>query len=367
MSLSREQCNELRGLAIIFIVIHNFVHQVRFGFTCQNESSFLIERTRDYLDRVFSGGILNSVYEFFSFLGWIGVPVFVFLSGYGLVKKYETDSHSLIIKTYVGHSWLKLFFLMLPGVVFFALFNQFIGLGGLHVHLKYAAYLSLLGNLFGLDTLTPSIYWYFGLTFELYLAYIVLNRFRSKTLLFCCVALPLVFQICLLYTGHDDFVHFNLRNLIGWLPVFCTGVYLGRYGEQQKDHHNKTHWSIFLGLLILSAGLLPLCNLAPWSWVFIHFVSLLFFFCLVRLLDSVRPIASALVFLGSYSSFVFASHPISRIIVNDWSNPSWGVGLQLMLYFLLIFAMVPLYKFIVVKLTALFNTIPVFKGDKKTV
>lgn len=366
MSLSRKQCNELRGLAIIFIVIHNFVHQVRFGFTCQNESSFLIERTRDYLDRVFSGGLGNSFYEFFSFLGWIGVPVFVFLSGYGLVKKYETDPHSLKLKTYVGHSWLKLFFLMLPGVVFFSLFNQFIGLGGLHVHLKYAAYLSLLGNLFGLDTLTPSIYWYFGLTFELYLAYIVLNRFRSKALLFCCIALPLVFQIGLLYTGHNDFVHFNLRNLIGWLPVFCSGVFLGRYGEQYADY-KKVHWGAFLALFLLSAGLLPLCNLAPWSWVLIHFVSLLFFYCLVRVLEQIRPIASALVFLGSYSSFVFASHPISRIIVNDCSDGSWGVGLELMLYLLLIFALAPLYKFIVVKLTALFNTISVFKRDKESV
>ncbi len=31
------------------------------------------------------GGIIENV---FSFIGWVGVPVFVFLSGYGLAMKY---------------------------------------------------------------------------------------------------------------------------------------------------------------------------------------------------------------------------------------------------------------------------------------
>ena len=267
MSLSREQCNELRGLAILAIVLHNFLHQTRFGFTGQNESAFQLERTHDFLAGVFSGGFWNAFGEVFSFLGWIGVPVFVFLSGYGLVKKYEQDPSPMRTWPYVIHSWLKLFLLMLPGVLFCAVFNQIIGLGGLHVQLKYAAYLSLLGNLFGLDTLTPSIYWYFGLTFELYLVYIVLNKHRSKVLLAIGIVFPLILQFFLLYAGKDSIVHFNLRNLIGWLPVFCTAVILGRHEKYGERPDEKTPWWVFLVLLFISSALLIPCNTYPWCWI----------------------------------------------------------------------------------------------------
>ena len=304
---------------------------------------------------MFSEGFWNAFGEVFSFLGWIGVPVFVFLSGYGLVMKYEQDPSPFRIWPYIKHSWLKLFLLMLPGVLFCAVFNQIIGMGGLHVQLKYAAYLSLLGNLFGLDTLTPSIYWYFGLTFELYLAYIVLNKYRSKILLFICIALPLVLQIILLYAGKDNIVHFNLRNLIGWLPMFCMGVFLGRYEKREERPEKKSPWWIFLLLLLISSVLLIPCNLYPWCWVLIHFVSFVFFYSLFYLFHRLPHIGSVFAFVGSYASFVFAAHPIARIIINECRIESWGAGLELLLYLLLIIILVPLYKFIVVKLAALFH------------
>ena len=356
MTLSRKQCNELRGLAIFAIVLHNFLHQTRFGFTTQNESSFDPARTQEFLGRVCQEGFWNSLGEIFSFLGWIGVPVFVFLSGYGLVKKYEQGSAPLVIPTYLKHSWLKLFLLMLPGILFCALFNQFMGLGGLHTHIRYAIYLSLLGNFVGIDTMTPSIYWYFGLTFELYLVYLFLHRFRSKRILLICVAAPLVLQLVLLLFGQDNLVHFNLRNFIGWLPVFATGIYAGRRESLRAEWQENTppRW-LYLLLLILSAGLIVLCNLSPWSWVFIHFAALLFFYCLVKAFEGLAPAEALPALIGSYASFVFACHPIARIIVNEChlGAHGWNPGLELLLYVILVIALTPLYKVIVVKLTGL--------------
>ena len=358
--LSRKQCNQLRGLAIISIVLHNFVHQTRFGFTSQNESSFDLTRTQEFLERFCQEGFWSAVCEVFSFLGWIGVPVFVFLSGYGLVKKYEQGSTPLKVKDFIAHSWAKLFLLMLPGVLFCALYHQFTGLGGLHTHLKYAVYLSLLGNLVGIDTMTPSIYWYFGLTFELYLAYILLHRFRSKGVLIGCIAIPLLLQLGLVLGGQDNLVHFNLRNLIGWLPVFCTGIYLGRSETSGLETGGKrcARW-LYLLLLLGSSALLVLCNLSPWSWVFIHYFALLFFYSLIRLWDGLSPVESLFAFVGTWSSFIFACHPISRIIVNACRLDAHGLGLgwELLLYLLLILALAPLYKYIVVKLTQLISRI----------
>lgn len=347
MFLSRKQCNELRGLAISFIVLHNFIHQGIFGFTTQNESSFSYERTLDFLARV-NDSVGSFLGELFSFLGWIGVPVFVFLSGYGLVKKYEQGPGELSIMSYIKRSWLKLFLLMLPGVLFFALFHQLTGIGGLNVQLKYAAYLSLFGNFFGIDSMTPSIYWYFGLTFELYLVYIVLNRFPSKILLALCFILPLLIQLIFLYLGYNNLVHFNLRNFIGWLPVFCTGVYLGRQeGPYDDTHDNHSNNWTYLLLLLLSAGMVVLCNLSPWSWVMIHFASLLFFYSVIQLFKRHPQIESAFAFIGTYASFVFAAHPISRLIVNEFGLGTWRIGIQVLLYIFILIILVPLYKYIV--------------------
>lgn len=168
MNLSRTQCSILKGLAILSIALHNFIHQIRFGFAQQNESSFNIDNTINFFQGLNEGG-WNTLLQFSSFLGWIGVPVFVFLSGYGLVRKYESSSNIVKTGPYICHSWAKLFSMMLPGILFFAVFMQLTGYGGFHVQIKYAAYLSMLGNLFGLYELTPGVYWYFGLTFELYL------------------------------------------------------------------------------------------------------------------------------------------------------------------------------------------------------
>ena len=49
MVLSKKDTTVLRGLAILSIILHNFIHLPQFGFTEQNESSFVVQRTQDFL------------------------------------------------------------------------------------------------------------------------------------------------------------------------------------------------------------------------------------------------------------------------------------------------------------------------------
>lgn len=79
----------MRGVAIVFIMLHNLLHLVI--PTLENEFVFQIERTRFFMNEVFSGGV-DVVQDIFSFLGWYGVAVFLFLSGYGLTLKYDIQS-----------------------------------------------------------------------------------------------------------------------------------------------------------------------------------------------------------------------------------------------------------------------------------
>lgn len=82
--LGKENSQILRGLAIMSIMLHNFLHNRSLGFTRENEMSYLSVKADAFFKVISSEGL--SIYELFSYLGWVGVAVFVFLSGYGVMK-----------------------------------------------------------------------------------------------------------------------------------------------------------------------------------------------------------------------------------------------------------------------------------------
>ena len=85
--LNRAECAALRGLAIIGIFLHNYCHWLP-GIVRENEYQFF-QRNVDGLGRVISNPDWLLPMHIVSFFGHYGVPLFFFLSGFGLVKKYE--------------------------------------------------------------------------------------------------------------------------------------------------------------------------------------------------------------------------------------------------------------------------------------
>ena len=344
MNLTKEQCHELRGLAILSIVLHNFFHQERFGFAQQNEGSFDFARTADFFAGL-GNGLGNALCEISSFLGWVGVPVFVFLSGYGLARKYESSqAGSLPVLPHLKHSWLKLFKLMLPGVVFCAVFMQLSGYGGMGAMARYAVYLSLLGNLVGMPSPTPGVYWYFGLTFELYVVYILFERYRDRRILLLGFLLPLLLLYCLLLSGSAGLLRYHMNNLAGWLPVFVTGIGAARLRHDDKVPRHNVVYPVLL--LVVATALLVVCNLSLWSWGLIHFVALAFFFALTDLVDRIAPLRRVFAFLGVWGSYLFVGHPIARLVAKSIHSDRCGIGGEFLLYLGLLVVVVVIYRFI---------------------
>lgn len=96
--LGRENSQVLRGMAILFIILHNLLHNPVFGLSKENEMSYSQELSDSFWMAFTSSGC-NFLAEFFSFLGWTGVPVFVFLTGYGLTKNYPPPQAVLTAKS----------------------------------------------------------------------------------------------------------------------------------------------------------------------------------------------------------------------------------------------------------------------------
>ena len=86
--LTRAECSALRGIAIIGIFLHNYCHWLGFAVK-ENEYTFRMSNCRNLMKAVASPDA-NLAVHLVSFFGHYGVPVFLFLSAFGLVMKYES-------------------------------------------------------------------------------------------------------------------------------------------------------------------------------------------------------------------------------------------------------------------------------------
>ena len=325
MTLDKERSRMLRGLAILGIILHNFLHLARYGFSVENEFGFSFERTAQFFKALSSGGFLSATGHILSFLGWTGVPVFVFLSAYGLTKKHEGQDSKFVLRPYVQHSWKKLFMLMWPGILIYIIMH----FGEWGFALRSLSSLTLLANFFlPFFIFEPEIYWYFGLTFELYLLYIAYFYVRDKRFLVVTAVFTWVLQSLLLLTGSPShLVHWNLANFVGWLPVFSLGVYCAR-----SDKTVSFSLPVDILVAVASLGLIVLCNLNKYLWVFIHIPSLVFFFSLMRLIARTSLTKRVFLYLGNLSAFIFACHPVSRSFVNRFLPVGMNVWIKLLVF-----------------------------------
>lgn len=87
--LSKDNSLILRGLCITSVILHNFLTIPQFGLSRCNEMSFSVEKTWAFLNSLGHG---NMIAEFITFIGWVAMPVFVFLTGYGVTIS-SSSSH----------------------------------------------------------------------------------------------------------------------------------------------------------------------------------------------------------------------------------------------------------------------------------
>ena len=329
--LSRENSQVLRGIAIIFIMLHNFLHLKMFGFSAENEMSFLPERASSFFAALAGGSHLTA--EFFSHLGWIGVGVFVFLTGYGValrqppVNREETAA-------YVKRSYLKLLVLMLPAVLFFAVLDVFKGdlwpgLG------KRFSYLTMLVNFaYPYLNCNPGVYWYFGLTFQFYLLWALFGRRMNGKNLLIWSEVFLVGLLGLNYFRPLKVLTIYRRCFPGWFLLFAAGVILARFKSGNGSSSSKTSLGLELLCFVLLFGMIFLCSRWMVPWVFLDFVALAWFLVFGLMILRTRYLSAAFRWLGRLSACLFVCHPIARTLVLNAVYPRFQNQPSLVLIYL---------------------------------
>ena len=359
--LTRTECTAMRGIAILAIILHNYCHYVK-GIVKENEYQFFDKR----IDGLWEA--LTSPDEFLpmhllSFFGHYGVPVFLFLSGYGLVRKYEKESRRqghdsgensatspLDSFSFLRYHYLKLLRMLIVGFVLFIMVDAVTpGRFPFHWDNVIAQLLMYINVLPEPDKIIwPGIYWFFGLMMQLYIVYRLLLYRRSSWYVVALIAVCWLLQV---FCDPDGDTINRLRyNFIGGMLPFGLGVLLGGtevrgYGGTRLPWRVLSAAGVFsyprtpappylriipLLLVLASIPLVIVMSFSFHSWLWIPVVIIIGTIAFVKALPAF--ILKFFVFFGTYSAAIFVAHPIARklFITVAWQRDAYD-GLMLYL------------------------------------
>ena len=303
----------MKGIAILGIMLHNYCHYVK-GIVRENEFTWQ-QLKCDRLWEVFQQPDELLPMHLFSFFGHYGVTVFLFLSGFGLVMKYEQGSLPEIgIWRFLRYNYLKLFRIFIVGFVLFTMLDAITP--GMHRYRvsEVVAMLGMYANFLEhpAQVVWPGPYWYFSVTMQLYILYrLVLYRWRHWSIVLALIVGCWAWQLY----GSDDMVMLErLRySLIGGLLPFGLGVLLARWSTSEHISLHPLPSTLHHSL----AFLLPLIIAIPMSfhfhtWLWIPALAVVGTIALVKLIP--QCVMPSVLWLGTISAAIFVMHPLVRKI-----------------------------------------------------
>ena len=334
--LTRNECSAMRGIAILAIILHNYCHWIN-GIVKENEYTWQLDRCSQLWQVLQNPDYLLPVH-LVSFFGHYGVPVFLFLSGFGLVKKYEQSSMPEVgIWRFVRYNYLKLFRILIVGFVAFTMLDAITP--NMHRYLwhEVVAILGMFANVLENPSkvIWPGPYWYFSLTLQLYIVYrLVLYRWRHWGVVVALIAGCWLWQL----SCQNDMVLLDrIRyNFIGGMLPFGMGILFARiptlgikcsstseaakpsaltgnktFFDKRSGKAERPYWEYFLALLV-STALIVVMSFWYQSWLWVPAFIVVGTIALVKVMPN--WMINQLVWVGSISAAMFVAHPIVRKI-----------------------------------------------------
>ncbi|BAU18175.1 conserved hypothetical protein with Acyl-transf3 domain [Prevotella intermedia] len=323
--LNRTECNILRGVAIVGIVLHNYCHWLR-PIVKENEYQFN-QHNVDWFNNVMAHGFNErTFFHLLSFFGHYGVPIFLFLSAYGLVRKYEgvktqslPDSGSTNepnALSFLRYHWLKLFRMMIVGFAAFVLVDAMTE--GQHHYevMDIVAQMGLFNNLLPNpdDIIWPGPYWFFGLMLQLYIVYRLFLYRKGWTWVVAFIAVCTIIE--LLCDPNGEPLNRWRYNFVGGMLPFGLGLLYAKYMR-------NVSLRIYGATFIVSLLLIRFGSNHFFTWLFVpmfvcsagvSFVKLLSYWN-TRYPKYTFGITKTFDWLGVISAALFISHPITRKII----------------------------------------------------
>lgn len=310
--LTSAQCTVLRGLAIIGIFLHNYCHWLG-PIVKENEYTYTAANCRRLFEVLASPDWTLPVH-LLSFFGHYGVPVFLFLSAYGLVMKYEKGNKPApAIVPFVRYHYLKLFKMMMVGFVAFTIVDAMTPGQWRYTLVNIVAQLGMFNNVMPDPDhiIWPGPFWFFGLMLQLYIIYIVLlNRGGWKTLAALVLACWAMQAVC---DPESETLNRIRYNFMGGIMPFALGLLAARYGARFATV-GKAQWA---AVLVLSGAAIFAFSFSYQLWFWVPFFVCTFSVALAKLMKSnatEQGMGHWLLWVGRVSAALFVIHPVTRKI-----------------------------------------------------
>lgn len=319
--LSIEECSALRTIAILSIVIHNFAHKLP-GAAVENEFAFNIDNSINFSNKALSSDFFIHI---FSFWGHLGVPVFIFLSAYGLSLKYGNEG-SINWKQFLLSHYKKLFFPLLFGTIVYTIIMYVMEENFSFPIARLVTQCTMVLNLLYPHELNfnPGPYWYFGMTMQLYVFYVFLVYKKSmKWLLILTIS-----SIVLMAFLKNDYklLIWTKCNIVGWLIPFALGI----WGARCSVLSNLFSRKYIIATFIFSIILLFFFGNNYYLWILIPANTV----CMAISFVKSTPITiwRKINDIGSNSIYIFVVHPLIRDIMLPFV-PTLGRYGAMVIYF----------------------------------
>ena len=288
MDISRTQTSALKGLAIVLIVMHNVIHVL--SPVKENEFSFIAGNISTFLSNLSH----SPVESLLSFYGWLGVSVFVFISGYGLTVKYGNDKFNPY--RWLSRHYLRFILLLFPCYALWIVYTHHLDpLQSIDFSLMLKQQLLLL-NLHTPEAISPGAYWYLGMAIQLYAWFLLLRRLPSRWLATIAVACWAIVAF-----SPEMAVNWLRYNSLGWMTEFVAGILIARHSCQPRNYG--------LPYTFVSLVLIILCSLTPYTFT----LSGIFFVFMLLPVRTTLTCSRVLIYLGNISAALYVVHPLVRI------------------------------------------------------
>ena len=327
--LSLTESYKLRALAILMIIMHNFLHLV-LDTPGENEFSYSTEKYRAFVN-----GLWNTPVDFiritFSYLGHYGVQVFFFLSGYGALLKLSKGKPSWF--PYVKRRLLALYPAILTAAIGFLIYEG-TRLGISEVLAQNG--INLVRQILGISNFIPdNVYhpigpwWFIGVIVQFYLIAPLLFKIpqihgSKRPLILSGIALASLIAEYLFANSFRQTFDCNFNHtILGHLDICALGMLAAQYKK-----FTIPLWALILALLLFSVG-----NWYETMWISAGFWMTVMLLPTLRLLahqlSKINLLNSALLAIGNLSMFIFLSNGYLRqpLMSLAQENPIWWKSL----------------------------------------
>ena len=301
--LSTVECTVIRGIAILGIMLHNYCHWLP-NIVRENEYTYNEANVKGFWFYITQ---LNEMFfvHFTSFFGHYGVPLFVFLSAYGLEKKYAFTNKTVGLGVFMLKHYVKLLVMLIVGLIPFAVIEVVLNNNTNYILHGAVRLITMSRNISAHpeDVIYPGPYWFFGLMLQLYFIY---KLFIYKRHWGFIVGLIVICMAVQAYFLQDTFRLNIIRyNSLGSLLPFGLGALYARYTPQLNSLQT---W----GVCLLSAMAIIVGSIWAETWLFVPIFVCTFGVSLVKILPSF--VNKFFAFIGGISAALFVIHPSLRSI-----------------------------------------------------